>query len=191
MGHPAYADLFDRIRAYQVRPEVTPFEALVSRLSGRGPNPHGFAWPPATEEQVRTTEDRLGFPLPHLLRALYTELANGGFGPAYGIIGAVGGAPHLGDWYQDIAEGYLQCESYVDLETIAAARHQRQRFELTDYAWPRYMLPLCYWGCNTMHSLYVPTGEIFVVVDGSSFANWVPSLEEWLEQWLAGTLQQE
>ncbi len=50
-----------------------------------------FAFPPATEQQIRETEQQLGFPLPRLLRLLYARIANGGFGPGFGIIGAVNG----------------------------------------------------------------------------------------------------
>jgi len=53
-----------------------------------------FEFPPATEEQLRAIEEILGFPLPPLLRALYAQLANGGFGPRYGIMGALGGYAH-------------------------------------------------------------------------------------------------
>lgn len=51
----------------------------------------GFEFPPATEEQVQATEEALGLPLLPLLRALYTQVANGGFGPACGITGVCGG----------------------------------------------------------------------------------------------------
>ena len=55
------------------------------------PQRHGFAYPPASEEQLRATEAALGFTLPPVLRALYAEVANGGFGPGAGIQGALGG----------------------------------------------------------------------------------------------------
>jgi len=38
-------------------------------------------YPPATEEQLRASEQALGFLLPPLLRTLYAQVANGGFGP--------------------------------------------------------------------------------------------------------------
>ncbi|HZU67023.1 MAG TPA: hypothetical protein VFA09_07060 [Ktedonobacteraceae bacterium] len=44
------------------------------------PQHHGFAYPPASEEQLCATETALGFLLPPLLRAHYAEVANGGFG---------------------------------------------------------------------------------------------------------------
>jgi hypothetical protein len=50
----------------------------------------GFEFPPASEEQLQATEEALGIPLPPMLRALYAQVANGGFGPACGITGACG-----------------------------------------------------------------------------------------------------
>lgn len=51
---------------------------------------------------ARSNKAILGFPLPPLLRALYTQLANGGFGPMYGLLGLAGGAP--GDVYGRLSE---------------------------------------------------------------------------------------
>ncbi|CAG0932352.1 hypothetical protein TFLX_02558 [Thermoflexales bacterium] len=46
---------------------------------------------PATLSVVEATEKELGFKLPTLLSQLYTQVANGGFGPGYGIYGLEGG----------------------------------------------------------------------------------------------------
>ena len=46
---------------------------------------------PATPEQLSEAERRLGVELPPLLRRLYLEVANGGFGPGSGLVGVVGG----------------------------------------------------------------------------------------------------
>ena len=45
----------------------------------------------ADEAQLAEAERRLGFALPPLLRRLYAEVANGGFGPGTGILGIAGG----------------------------------------------------------------------------------------------------
>jgi hypothetical protein len=37
----------------------------------------------------------LGLPLPPVLHALYATVGNGGFGPAYGLVGITGGAPSV------------------------------------------------------------------------------------------------
>lgn len=46
-----------------------------------------FEWPPATEEELADAEKWFGCPLPPLLRALYVNVANGGFGPGNGLEG--------------------------------------------------------------------------------------------------------
>jgi hypothetical protein len=83
--------------------------------------------PPATSEQVRESERQLGFRLPTAVRQLYTLVANGGFGPDYGLLGLIGGAPD--------EHGHTAVESYL-----------RRREEATDW-WPQYLLPFCNWGC--------------------------------------------
>lgn len=60
--------------------------------------------PPASPEAVAEAERVIGFPAPPLLRRLYTEVANGGFGPEGGILGVRGGHPQ--DNFSDIAELY-------------------------------------------------------------------------------------
>lgn len=65
-----------------------------------------FAFPPATEQQIKETELLLGFPLPPLLRQLYTQIANGGFGPGYGIVGVMNGYPGIDHLPGDIARRY-------------------------------------------------------------------------------------
>ncbi|MCM2422348.1 SMI1/KNR4 family protein [Streptomyces sp. RKAG293] len=59
---------------------------------------------PATPVAVEEAESVIGFPLPPLLRRLYLEVANGGFGPGEGILGVRGGASQ-GDW-SELAEIY-------------------------------------------------------------------------------------
>src|SRR5262245_5745047 len=44
--------------------------------------------PPCDDEVVDATEAALGVTLPSLLRRLYTEVGDGGFGPGDGIVGA-------------------------------------------------------------------------------------------------------
>ena len=167
-------------------------------------------WHPATDRQLEQTESRLGFPLPDFLWQVYREIANGGFGPAYGITGVLGGTPHAGGWYRDIIDGYQQISlidydpefdsalrapstnpAYISLYQIPEARLTHVRFELQEREWPEFLLPFCYWGCNTEHAIHAMSGEVFVVIDGHCFANWAPSLEVWFEHWLDGTLEQE
>src|SRR5229473_7003592 len=84
-----------------------------------------FTFPPATVDQLQETETLLGFALPPFLRILYAEIANGGFGPAYGLRGAVGGfADATGtivQQYQGLCEGRSLLD--FDLEAEIAQKH--------------------------------------------------------------------
>jgi hypothetical protein len=74
-------------------------DALIARFKERVADPlravDAVAWvcpmptvaPPATWAQVEAAEAALGFLIPQLLRRLYAEVGNGGFGPNYGVVG--------------------------------------------------------------------------------------------------------
>src|SRR5712691_13026984 len=51
---------------------------------------------PATEEQIRLSEERMGISFPPLLRMLYLRVADGGFGPGCGLRGIF--SPGYGLW---------------------------------------------------------------------------------------------
>jgi hypothetical protein len=95
--------------------------------------------PPASEEQVRRAEAELGFQIPPLLRSIYLNVGNGGFGPGYGIIG-VGAGGHRSD-----------------LGTLVQTREEIKRgADYLGLEWQDSLLPFCGWGCN-----------IFSCVDGN------------------------
>lgn len=85
----------------------------------------------ATVSAVAAAEAALGFSLPPLLSRIYTEVANGGFGPDYGLIGLAGG--HSDDQGQDIVALYRQTCSQ-------SWRQHRPR-------WPDRLLRILHWGC--------------------------------------------
>ncbi|HEY9370870.1 SMI1/KNR4 family protein [Streptomyces sp.] len=63
--------------------------------------PRGPLFPPVTPAELADAERRLGRRLPDLLRRVYTEVADGGFGPDSGLASLTEGhrAPgHLSDW---------------------------------------------------------------------------------------------
>src|SRR5688500_2589753 len=86
---------------------------------------------PLSCDEVEAAEAVLGFKLPDLLRRIYTEVSNGGFGYAYGVLGLRGG-PRNED-RQDSVGLYL---SYVEPDTDDAL-----------WEWPRGLLPICHLGC--------------------------------------------
>lgn len=88
--------------------------------------------PPATPEAVAECEAACGYAMPWLLNRLFTEVANGGFGPSSGIYGVRGHEWHSTDIFPDMTEAALEA---VD-----------------DPEWSRrrWCLPLIDWGCAIM-----------------------------------------
>ncbi|HEU0025934.1 MAG TPA: hypothetical protein VFQ25_02365 [Ktedonobacterales bacterium] len=186
------------------------FQALCERLracwTGQGGT---FAYPPATEWQVRASEAQLGFSLPPLLRLLYREVANGGNGlvwydEEFPLVGAHGGYPFpqinwpdTGLWRPGVTIGGLVSRSGWRLHPC-----------VEDAMWRH---PNCYVFCDQPPDRFIAVSlESFGVlaldpVSGTiyqiAFEGALPlddhqtrpmfslqiyklSLEDWLEEWL-------
>lgn len=153
------------------------------------PRRSGFKFPPATEEELQETETILGFSLPPILRALYTQVANGDFGPAYGFRGVIGGAPEqagtIAAWYKVGTE----VQKFFDLgdNTIQPGKD----FFVSNSFWPRSVLPVCNWGCGIDIGIDCVTNAV-VRIEPSELGYYLiyltDSLEKWLQQWLRDEL---
>jgi hypothetical protein len=149
----------------------------------------GFAFAPATDEQLQETEDILGFRLPSLLRLLYKKLANGGFGPGAGLCGAVGGSGTPGtrtvSGYQSMSDETLvkyHANKLLPLLSLARledrwvpdAKGHRVLYHEAGL-WFRELVPLFDLGCqvvvcsNAMGSVFLHSpsefDELFVLTD--------------------------
>ena len=142
---------------------------------------------PVTAKKVSALERALGFPLPELLRAVYSEVGDGGFGPACGLVG-VSGKSTLGTWYDEMLE----------LERTNAI-----------WRWPRRLLPLADYGCGMWSCADCEYSTVPMIlwdpnnlddelggVDGrlnwgNAFWNQGLSLRRWLEGWLEGRPEPE
>lgn len=139
------------------------------------------ACPPATVKAVASTEKRLGFGLPPTLRRIYLDVANGGFGPGYGVMGVEGGfTDDMGNTVADLYESYRQPDP-----------------EDPSWQWPQGYLPICHWGC-VVYSVVdcsrspspVYFADVSVKESGEPMETVMhlhkPSFESWLGDWLAG-----
>jgi len=87
---------------------------------------------PASISELCRAETLIGCSLPPAITHIYSAVANGGFGPGYGLVGIGGGRRGFSDW-----QGQRHCEDqYVLL---------RQDAGIT---WPAHLVPLCHWGCG-------------------------------------------
>jgi hypothetical protein len=136
---------------------------------------------PATSADFVTDEACLGFSIPPLLKAVYLEVGNGGFGPGYGLIGMTGGQPD--DRGNVSPELYLQFrEPYPEEQS---------------WDWPLALLPICHWGCGILSCIRCDAPDFPMVIfdpnvhdDAKSwkdaFFDEAASLEGWLEDWASG-----
>jgi hypothetical protein len=138
--------------------------------------------PPAAPADVDTAERALGFALPAVLRRVYTEVANGGFGPGYGLVGLPGG------WTAEHGESIVELyRTYSD-----------DSFEGEFGApWPGGLVPVCDLGDGVLACVDTthPDGRVvafdFEQIDpdepdtvADAFREIAPSVEAWLQAWL-------
>lgn len=125
-------------------------------------------------------ERRLGFPLPILLQELYCEVADGGFGPSYGILPLLSSVPE-----RKLANGSLTAvESVVELYEL----FRNGDPENPSWSWPERLLPILDWGCAIRSCVDCSTLSLQVVRDEPyvSRVTESPSLEQWLHRWIEG-----
>jgi len=186
-------------------------ESLIERLRVRLSNPEKVigrpGWkdpvifPPVSPEVLANAEKELGFPLPQLLRAIYLEVANGGVGPSFGLLGITGGATD--DLGMNAVDHYLANRRCNDREPDEEAGDLNDDEDLDDddemmpeskWFWPERMLPICYRGCTVYECLdcNLPDHPVSIVDLGDHdwnqpFEQTAPSLGAWLETWLKET----
>jgi hypothetical protein len=137
--------------------------------------------PPATPDQLAATEARLGVTLPPLLRRLYLEVANGGFGPGPGIVGVTGG------WKTDHGKVIEDLHAVMLEATIENPR----------WIWPPALVPVVdHSGVYACTDASTSAGRMvefdFEDLDDDgpdggwsrAFREVAPSLEAWLNAWL-------
>ncbi len=151
------ASLLDRIRER-------------SRAHARATSMGGVTtYPPTTLAAVEAAEAKMGLRLPPLLREIYTQIANGGVGPGFGLVG-VAGSPYCPCWFAytvdsvDLAEAYLDFASSED--------------------WPAGLVPICDWGCAYFSAVDCADPRFPVVFCGQAWAPHSPSFDAWIEDWL-------
>lgn len=160
-------------------------EALVRRFKGRilrhptadySQVPAIRPRPPISAEVLAEAEVRLGFELPPLLRALYTRVGDGGYGPGRGL------EPLIEDDWSLVAQAERTC-------VTAAAEG--------DPWWPPRLVPFVSWGCHYMSCVDYsgpPYPVWFYDLDhnsgdatqADSLYPEADSLEGWLSAWLDG-----
>jgi hypothetical protein len=143
--------------------------ADLARMKAAAPLPDSAT---ASREEIAETELLLGFQLPAALARIYSEVANGGFGPGYGLL-PIG----------DVVRLFRRLRAY-DVQP----------------SWPEAMLPISddegIYHCIDRRSGRIMRFDPERLNDDNSnvpqiFEEVAPDLEDWLERWLAGPPEEE
>ena len=180
--------LIERLRERLRRSPAIAMDAHMVRSDEAGeivppPRPR----PPVPPGEVEAVERALGFALPPLVRRLYAEVANGGYGPAYGINRLrppAGIDLELESFLQDVGiEGW-----HILYHTDRPGEEPPSYFQYR----PEPSIRFCEDGCNI--SLWVdcstPDGPVFMDDPNRSFDDReciIPvagSVAAWLTTWL-------
>lgn len=138
--------------------------------------------PPTSVPIIDAFEDRTGVKLPPLLRRVYTEVADGGLGPGYGLPRFTDDGPEDAP-PPDLEDGDLE---YVfdKFRGWHAEGHLRGCDEP--------LIPLSDWGC-AIRSFVTPSGRVWIF-DPNDGIDAVDddgrTLHEWFADWLDGTTRQ-
>ena len=128
--------------------------------------------PPVSESDFDAFERDSGLELPNFLRRVYTEIANGGFGPAWGINQLTGDS--------DLSIAYWD-------RIVQNAKHDDPH-----QPWPENLIRFCEIGCNMYYGvdITVRSAPVFTVdpTCGSRCPDdWLTresdSVSDWLHAW--------
>jgi hypothetical protein len=143
---------------------------------------------PACPHQLADAEAALGTRLPTLLHRLFLEVANGGFGPGYGLLGV-----DPAGWTDDRGQ---------DLVALHASMRDHDGGDPSRWTWPASLLPIAHLGDAVYACIdtarpgspvveYDPSDldwddDGSPIDEGSAFVEVSPSLEAWLATWVDG-----
>lgn len=106
-------------------------ETIHDMAEGLSPAPR--IKPKASPEQIAEAESRLGFEIPKLLKTIYSEIGNGGFGPGYGL---------------------------YSLDELV--NEYKNMLKDTNFTWDKNMLPICTWGCTFFTCVDVSDSDLSI-----------------------------
>ena len=130
---------------------------------------------PLSEKEVEALEITLSFRLPVILRRIYTEIGDGGFGPGYGFLPMIEPRSKHDD-------------SILKLYSVFRGGDPEQ----PTWHWPKSVLPIVDFGCAIRACINCETGQVIVDdpnLDTEAIQTFLEQrcgLDEWLARWCDG-----
>lgn len=140
---------------------------------------------PVSRGDLEHAEALIGFPLPTILRRIYLEVGNGGFGPGYGLLPL----NNEEDPHALVSDSLVTDYVVMHLATPEQMEAYRQGDVHASPLLPEKMLMICDWGDNITSWLNCAQPEIPVLcseatLDWQKFKVEASSFLEWMETWL-------
>jgi hypothetical protein len=138
---------------------------------------------PASRDAVAELEDQLGLRLPGLLVRIYTEVADGGFGPGTDVS----------------IPGYDVARLYPLRRLVEVYQDNRSSDPAPYAAWPAGVVPMLFWGCfaeaaidclDDQAPVLLHESDVEEVAPQEAWKVDAPSLAEWWQRWVDGTRPQ-
>jgi hypothetical protein len=159
-------------QAGRVDPEIV---AKADRIGAAMSTPVAATLPsPAEPAAVEKAEAALGFALPQVLRRVYLEVADGGFGPGGGLLNLAGATAA----YARLRKGDELPRGRSWPEGLLPIREVDHGFDSVDAASPAGRVVA--WDPEDLREF---SGE---KAWNASFSEIAPSVEAWLEEWVGG-----
>lgn len=157
-----------------------PRQIMLLAGRGCGAAPYPVAHPAIIERAERI----IGFRLPSLIREIYLQVGNGGFGPGCGIGG-------LDDGCQ-IYDKTLT-ENCLEFRTLRGRLLEEAGFteqELVDWKWDTHYIVYCYWGCNltTIVDCHDPAMPVYSLDSITLKEHSSRTLRQWWKDWLENNI---
>ncbi|MGY4509246.1 SMI1/KNR4 family protein [Bradyrhizobium sp. USDA 3650] len=148
---------------------------LKTKPTDLGRPPHAGLMP-GKPGDIDSDEKHFRFGLPSLLKRIYAEIGNGGFGPGYGLIGLTNGVPD-------------------DTGKTAVAIYDVFR-SAPELGWPDALLPICHWGCAIYSCIDCLAPDFPMRIfdpDAQDGDDWSAAFfeesrgfEDWIRSWASG-----
>jgi hypothetical protein len=160
-------------------------------------------YPPVSLADIAWTETQIGTPLPPLIREIFLQVSNGGFGPGWGITGLQNGhrlyqrsfVDHVLYTGKEIKAHLRESIETAERDGNVDSRlidQEKQYLQHWNTLGVETLIWYCNWGCNIVTLVDFSKPELPILcADGLDIrAEKVKTLREWWESWLDGSLVQ-